>query len=371
MIHFRKISQQQFLNEYWQKKPLLIKQALPDFVSPITPDELAGLSLEEEFESRLITGSINSKKWSLRNGPFVEQDFLATHRHPSLHQKNWTLLVQGVDRHIDAVHNLITEFDFIPRWRFDDVMISYAATGGSVGPHFDYYDVFLLQGKGKRRWHLSRQDCELSNYLEDAPLRIMNKFNAEQVFDVELGDILYIPPKVAHHGVSLDDDCITLSFGYRAYSAQELFEFINKPCSKHLSQSYYQDPQWRNTKQPALIPNSAIQQAQTLLEIDAVSVAKFVTRLDTMDRQNLQLFEYDNQNEDFESHGNYQLHSVCKVAYLQKNNSVQVFVNGEEIKFNGINNKALMDFCNKRKVNPLNQLELAKQLFAQNLILLI
>lgn len=371
MIHFRKISQQQFLNEYWQKKPLLIKQALPDFISPITPDELAGLSLEKEFESRLITGSINSKKWSLRNGPFVGQDFLATHRHPSLPQKNWTLLVQGVDRHIDAVHNLITEFDFIPRWRFDDVMISYAATGGSVGPHFDYYDVFLLQGKGKRRWHLSRQDCELSNYLEDAPLRIMNKFNAEQVFDVEPGDILYIPPKVAHHGVSLDDDCITLSFGYRAYSAQELFEFINKPCPKHLSQSYYQDPQWHNTKQPALIPNSAIQQAQTLLEIDAVSVAKFVTKLDTMDRQNLQLFEYDNQNEDFNSHGNYQLHSVCKVAYLQKNNSVQVFVNGEEIKFNGINNKALMDFCNKRKVNPLNQLELAKQLFAQNLILLI
>jgi 50S ribosomal protein L16 3-hydroxylase len=113
----------------------------------------------------------------------------------------------------------------------------------------------------------------------------MNKFNAEQVFDVEPGDILYIPPKVAHHGVSLDDDCITLSFGYRAYSAQELFEFINKPCPKHLSQSYYQDPQWHNTKQPALIPNSAIQQAQTLLEIDAVSVAKFVTKLDTVINQ--------------------------------------------------------------------------------------
>jgi 50S ribosomal protein L16 3-hydroxylase len=331
----------------------------------IASENYTSPAVMEAHESRLITGAIHAKKWSLRNGVFTPQDF------SNLPKQDWTLLVQGVDRHIDVVHNLITEFDFIPRWRFDDVMISYAATGGSVGPHFDYYDVFLLQGTGRRRWHLSTQDCELGNYLEDVPLRIMRKFNAEQVFDVEPGDVLYIPPKVAHHGVSLDDNCTTLSFGYRAYSAQELFEFIDKPCPKQLSQSYYQDPQWCHTKQPALIPDSAIQQVQTWLEIDGVSVAKFVTKLDTMDVQNLQLFEYDNQNEDFDSHGNYQLHPVCKVAYLQKNNSVQVFINGEEIKFSGINNKALMDFCNKRKVNPLHHLELAKQLFAQHLILSI
>ncbi len=362
-MHFGQISQQQFLNEYWQKKPLLIKQALPNFLSPITPDELAGLSLEEEFESRLIIGSTNTKKWSLQQGVFTEQDFA------QLPTKDWTLLVQGVDRHIDAVHNLITEFDFIPRWRFDDVMISYAATGGSVGPHFDYYDVFLLQGTGQRRWHLSTQDCELDNYLKDVPLRIMDKFNTEQVFDVEPGDVLYIPPKVAHHGVSLDDNCTTLSFGYRATSAQELFEFTNKPCPKKLSQSYYQDPQWRHTEQPALIPKCAIQQAQKILAIDSVQFAKFVTTLDAMDLQKLQLFEYD--NEDFNLNGNYQLHPVCKIAYLQENNFVQVFINGKEIKFSGINNKILMDFCNKRRVNSLPCPKLAKQLFKQKLILSI
>ncbi|SMN02441.1 FIG002776: hypothetical protein [uncultured Candidatus Thioglobus sp.] len=223
MIHFGKISQQQFLSDYWQKKPLLIKHALPDFISPISPDELAGLALEPEFESRLITGSIESNDWSLKNAPLNEQDF------SELPAQNWTLLVQGVDRYIDEVHQLIKQFDFIPRWRFDDVMISYAATGGSVGPHFDYYDVFLLQGTGTRRWHLSTQHCKIDNYLKDVPLRIMKKFHSEQVFDVEPGDVLYVPPKVAHHGVSLDDECTTLSFGYRALSATELCEFTNKP----------------------------------------------------------------------------------------------------------------------------------------------
>ncbi|MDC9714470.1 MAG: cupin domain-containing protein [Gammaproteobacteria bacterium] len=363
-MHFGEISQQQFLNEYWQKKPLLIKQALPDFISPITPDELAGLSLEEEFESRLITGSIHSKKWSLRNGVFSEQDF------SNLPEQDWTLLVQGVDRHIDAVHNLITEFDFIPRWRFDDVMISYAATGGSVGPHFDYYDVFLLQGTGKRRWHLSTQDCELDNYLEDVPLRIMDKFNAEQVFVVEPGDVLYIPPKVAHHGVSLDDDCTTLSFGYRAYSAEELFEFVDKPCPGGLNTQYYQDPQWQNTEQPALIPENAIKQAQKLLTINGVQFAEFVTKLDPLEVQQMQNFEYDNQDEVFNHSACYQLHPVCKIAYLQTH-SVQVFINGEAFEFEGVESQTLIDFCNQRRVNSLHQPKLAQQLFKRSLLLSI
>ncbi len=362
-MHFGKISQQQFLNEYWQKKPLLIKQALPDFISPITPDELAGLSLEEAFESRLITGSIKTNQWQLRNGAFNQQDFA------NLPAQDWTLLVQGVDRYIDTIYQLIAEFDFIPRWRFDDVMISYAATGGSVGPHFDYYDVFLLQGTGKRRWHLSTQDCELDNYLAEVPLRIMKQFKAELVFDVEPGDVLYIPPKVAHHGVSLDDECTTLSFGYRAYSTQELFEFVDKPYPNQLRNTYYKDPQWNNSKQPALIPESAIAQAKILLDIDAVSFAQFVTKLDTLDIQNLQLFEYDNQEEKFDSRSVYQLHPVCKIAYLRENNILQIFINGEAFKFKGVSDAVLMDFCNKRSVDPTQHLALAQQLFENNLLL--
>ncbi|CAC9597665.1 FIG002776: hypothetical protein [uncultured Gammaproteobacteria bacterium] len=364
MIHFEKISQQQFLQEYWQKKPLLIKQALPDFISPITSDELAGLALEEVFESRLITGCAGAA-WSLRNGAFTEQDFL------NMPARDWTLLVQGVDRYIDEVGDLVSHFDFIPRWRFDDVMISYATTGGSVGPHFDYYDVFLLQGTGKRRWHLSAKNCEMGNYLAGVPLRIMDKFEAEQVFVVEPGDVLYVPPKVAHHGVSLDEDCTTLSFGYRAYGACELFEFMDRPCPDGMKTDYYQDPQWRDIGQPALIPDSAIRQAQILLDIDSVQFAQFVTKLDAMDVQTLQLFEYENQDEDFDVCGRYQLYSVCKIAYLQENNAVRVFVNGEEVEFKGVDKGDLMDFCNKRRVDSLHCSELAKQLFEQNLIFLM
>ena len=364
MIHFGKISLEQFLQVYWQKKPLLIKQAVPDFISPIVPDELAGLALEDVFESRLITGRVGAS-WSLRNGVFTEQDFL------DMPAQDWTLLVQGVDRYVDEVGDLVSKFDFIPRWRFDDVMISYAATGGSVGPHFDYYDVFLLQGTGKRRWHLSTKNCEMENYLEDVPLRIMDKFEAEQVFVVEPGDVLYVPPKVAHHGVSLDEECTTLSFGYRAYGAQELYEFMDKPCPDGMKGTYYQDPQWCDIGQPALISDSAVQQAQILLDISGVQFAQFVTKLDVMDVQTLQLFEYENQDEGFDVCGRYQLYSVCKIAYLRENNVVRVFANGEEVEFKGIDAGDLVDFCNKRRVESLHCLELAKQLFEQNLIFLI
>ncbi|WXT99956.1 MAG: 50S ribosomal protein L16 3-hydroxylase [Catillopecten margaritatus gill symbiont] len=316
MIHFKEISRTQFLKEYWQKKPLLIKQALPNFISPMPADELAGLALEEEFESRLITGSTKSQDWSLRNGAFTEQDFT------NLPAQDWTLLVQGVDRYIDEVHDLIQHFDFIPRWRFDDVMISYAAKGGSVGPHFDHYDVFLLQGSGKRRWHLSSKNCEMDNYLDDAPLRIMNTFPVEQTFDVEPGDVLYVPPKIAHHGVSLDDNCTTLSFGYRAYSAREMHEFIGKTCPKNLD-TYYQDPEWQENQDPNFIPESALKQAQKLLDINAEQFAQFVTKLDTNDVKILQEFEYENPNEPLTSH------PASKIAYIEKNGKRQVFINGE------------------------------------------
>ncbi|RUA06972.1 MAG: hypothetical protein DSY43_00860 [Gammaproteobacteria bacterium] len=320
MIHFQEISQQQFLCEYWQKKPLLIKQALPNFITPLVADELAGLALEEEFESRLITGSIQSQDWSLRTGPFNECDFA------NLPEKDWTLLVQGVDRHIDDIHSLIQHFDFIPHWRFDDVMISYAATGGSVGPHFDYYDVFLLQGSGKRRWQLSSKNCEMDNYLDNAPLRIMSEFIPEQTFDVEPGDVLYIPPKVAHHGVSLDDNCTTLSFGYRAYSAKEMYDFIEKPCPTKLENTYYQDPQWQENQDPAFIPNSAIKQAQKILDISDDEFARFVTTPDTNDVKILQDFEYENPNSSLVMHPASKFAKIKRAAPSLKE---KCYLNGE------------------------------------------
>ncbi len=359
MIYFGTISEQVFLKDYWQKKPLLIKQALPNFISPITPDELAGLSLEDEFESRLVQGNITTQQWSLVRGPFTESTFA------KLSEKDWTLLLQGVDRFIPEVEDLIAHFNFIPRWRFDDVMISYAVKGGSVGPHFDYYDVFLLQGSGRRRWELSTKHCNIDNYLADVPLRIMQEFEVEQTFEVEPGDVLYIPPKVAHHGVSLDDNCTTLSFGYRSYSIQEMFGNFD---THNTHNQYYQDPIWDNTNTPALIPDSAIQVANKTSEISAIDFAKFVTKLDTLDVQILQQFEYTQQGIEFEPGQIYQLHSACKIAYLLLDKEIQIFLNGLLIKTEETDVKNLIDFCNKRALSAKNLPTLAQQLFNLDMV---
>jgi 50S ribosomal protein L16 3-hydroxylase len=354
MIKFGKISEQEFLSDYWQKKPLLIKQALPDFISPITPDELAGLSLENEFESRLITGSIDNR-WTLSNGAFSTEVF------STLPEKNWTLLVQGVDKFIPDIEALIQHFDFIPRWRFDDVMISYAAQGGSVGPHFDFYDVFLLQGSGARRWTLSSENCTLDNYLKDVPLRIMRQFTPEQTFEVEAGDILYIPPKIAHHGVSLSDDCTTLSFGYRSYNAKEMFK--NLPNEK--SAIYYQDPIWHTNNSPAFIPDSALKRANKIAKISAKEFAKFVTKIDFLEQKILQQLEYEQQQLAFNTQAIYQLHSVCKIAYIQLNDKIYCFINGFLFDDGGVDKPSLTAFCNQRITTNI---ALSQRLFDLNLV---
>ena len=355
LINFGDISKKEFLDHYWQKKPLLIKQALPGFTSPISPDELAGLSLEGEIESRLIQGSSKTNEWSLENGPFDEMRFA------SLSEEDWTLLIQGVDRVDNDIYQLIQRFDFIPRWRFDDVMISYATAGGSVGPHFDYYDVFLLQGSGRRRWQLSTKDCEMGNTLTGVPLRIMQSFEVEMSFEVEPGDVLYIPPKVAHHGVSLDDECTTLSFGYRSYTGLELF---GEKCPENLKTQYYQDPTWSDTNPPGLIPSSAIDQARLMANITDEAFARLVSKADMLDQQHLQAFEFDNQDESFDPQALYQLHPSCKVAYLE---SDKFFINGEG--FTPIADiDGMRNLCNTRLIDAAKSTPLAEQLFTQNLI---
>ena len=175
-----------------------------------------------------------------------------------LPNNEWTLLVQGVDKHVQEIYELIDEFNFIPRWRFDDVMISFASLGGSVGPHYDHYDVFLLQGHGKRKWQISSIDCNPNNYVPNSPLRIMENFEIEKTWVAEPGDIVYIPPGIAHHGESIDSECITLSIGYRSYSANEMLESLELTIDKY-NNSYYEDPLWLDSNSSAEIPYSAIE----------------------------------------------------------------------------------------------------------------
>lgn len=205
------ISADKFCADYWHQKPLLIRQAIPDFKAPLSRDALFSLAAREDVQSRLITAF--SGKWSFKHGPFTKL--------PPVKKPDWTLLVQGVNLHDDICHSLLQQFNFIERARLDDVMISYATAGGGVGPHFDSYDVFLLQAYGQRQWRISTQkDLSL---IESLPLKILKNFRHTQEFVLEPGDMLYLPPHVAHEGVAIGE-CMTCSIGFRAPSHVELLK---------------------------------------------------------------------------------------------------------------------------------------------------
>jgi len=204
---------EEFLRDYWQKKPLLIRRALPDFSPELDADDIAGLACDELAESRLVRGGFPEHDWSLQYGPFDEETLR------SLPAERWTLLVQDVEKHYPPLQALLAHFDFLPSWRIDDLMVSVAAPGGSVGPHVDQYDVFLLQAAGKRLWQIA-EDADTA-LLPDTELNVLESFEPEQEWILEPGDMLYLPPGVPHHGVALDSG-MTWSFGMRAPSTSDV-----------------------------------------------------------------------------------------------------------------------------------------------------
>ncbi|WP_024851036.1 JmjC domain-containing protein [Hydrogenovibrio kuenenii] len=334
MLNFGNITLDVFLKDYWQKKPLLIKNAFPNFVSPISAEELAGLSLEDEVESRIVIQKGN-QDYELKSGPF-DENFYGT-----LPEQNWTLLVQGMDRLIPDVGTLLEQFDFIPQWRLDDIMISYATTGGNVGPHFDHYDVFLLQAAGKRNWKLTSQDCELSNYIEGVDLRLMERFVVEDDYICETGDLLYVPPKWGHHGVSLTDDCMTWSIGYRTYKGLELWDsFGDYLAENNAFQTLYQDPNWQDSASGEITEGSW-QQAKSLLQSalqdeDTLKrwFGRFATQLDQGAAQQLPEPLSEDEQSDIETLIDVLREAegivrdpVCRFAYLNEDRNVTLYIN--------------------------------------------
>lgn len=213
--HFLGMPVATFLRDYWHKKPLLIRQAFPAFVSPIEPEDLAGLACEEAALSRIVQHDRKRDRWTLRTGPFAEEDF------PGMPDHDWTLLVQDVDKWDPDVRALLAHFDFLPRWRIDDIMISFASTGGSVGAHVDHYDVFLLQAKGQRRWQIDAGLNPPQDFRDDVELKLLREFTPTHDWVLDPGDMLYLPPLVPHHGVA-ENPCLTISVGTRAPSSAEL-----------------------------------------------------------------------------------------------------------------------------------------------------
>lgn len=226
-----------FLRRHWQKRPLLVRGALPRFRDPVTPQRLFALACEPDVESRLVQVRGGRKPFERTDGP---QD---ADRLRGLPASDWTLLVQGVDRHARAVARLLRHFSFIPRWRIDDVMVSFATRGGTVGPHVDNYDVFLIQGRGRRRWQLeSLPERGLRRGLD---LQVLRRFRPEQDAVLGRGDMLYVPPGVAHYGVALED-CLTYSVGFRAPSHRTLVALATERLIASIpEQRLYSDPELR------------------------------------------------------------------------------------------------------------------------------
>ncbi len=211
------LSLDEFLQDYWQKKPVVLKQVFPDFVDPITPEEVAGLALEEEVESRLIEFLPGNQSWSATQGPICESKFL------TLPESHWTLLVQTLEHWIPEAEALFLPFSFVPGWRRDDLMVSYATPEGGVGPHIDQYDVFLIQGSGSRLWRVGQPGAKTTPKMPHRLLKQIEPFDAIIECTLETGDVLYIPPNTAHEGIALQP-CLTYSVGFRAPSHQSLLE---------------------------------------------------------------------------------------------------------------------------------------------------
>lgn len=250
------LSHAEFLRRHWQKKPLLARGALRQYTGAITRDELFELAGLDDVDSRIVTRTRG--RWRVRHGPFSRRDI------ERLPRSGWTLLVQGVDHVLPQAARLLHEFSFIPYARLDDVMVSYATPGGGVGPHFDSYDVFLVQGEGQRRWQISRQrDLEL---IPHAPLKILRGFSREREWVLEPGDLLYLPPQCAHDGVALGE-CITYSIGFRAPHAQELgTRFLEFLQDRLELEGTYTDPDLKPARQPARIPSAMVTRSAEMLE---------------------------------------------------------------------------------------------------------
>lgn len=341
------LSQQDFLEQYWQKKPLVIRHAFKQFKSPLSPEDLAGLACEPDIESRLIQEHGSQGTWQVRHGPFSEHDFEGL---PATH---WTLLVQDVDKHVPDTQAILDPFRFIPDWRRDDLMISYAPEHGTVGPHTDGYDVFLLQAMGTRRWQISDQPLIKPDLLKGLDVQILAEFVPEHTWDLEPGDILYLPPHFAHHGVALND-CMTFSVGFRAPSQTDMLDaVINSLLEHNLADGRYHDPDLQVTEHHSEIDAKAIARLKQLLHqtIDHAEpiLAEVLGKYVSETKSSLAILaeeaitdtpSYDEISQEFEQGHTLKRNLYYRFAWTAYDDSGQLFMAGEAYNVD----KASIDF---------------------------
>ena len=392
------ITPAEFMSKYWQKKPLLIRGAIPGFTPLLSRDELFAMAEQEDVESRLIVENTNPKRkkseptWTMANGPFSED---ATEL-PPLKKNNWTLLVQGVDLHNQAAYEMKNQFRFAPDARLDDLMISFATDGGGVGPHFDSYDVFLLQAQGQRRWKIGKQkDLTLQ---KNVPLKILAKFAPGQEFVLDAGDMLYLPPMYAHEGVAVGE-CMTYSIGFRAPAELELarellqrfaddtledeeeendgdengeFEYENSALASEfvadetikniaknaannsVNKVLYKDPKQAAVEAPALIPTALLDFAKHAVEkalSDPDALARNLGEYLTEPKANVWFDEPETDSEEdiiLTRQNRVDLHPRSQMLFDARH----IFLNGESWRAAGADAKLMQKLANQRFLEP-------------------
>ncbi len=320
---FGNISRKQFLNEYWQQKPLLVRQAMPGITPPFTPEELAGLCCDIETSSRIVIEN-GKTPWEAKYSPFDDQDFL------DLPDTHWTLLVNDLETLYPELQNIIQPFNFIPNWRVDDLMVSYAADSGSVGPHIDEYDVFLIQLQGKRRWQLD-MTADKTRIIPDLELRILQSFDADHDWVLEPGDMLYLPPDVAHYGVAVGD-CMTYSVGFRSPRRCDLLaNWLEKLAAKPENKIRYNDARRLIQENHGKITESEITQLKEfLLEALVFNNDDFREWLGETLTESKHDHSAEPVTKNFNPKLSYQRSPEHKIAWMQQQNQIQLFVSGQQ-----------------------------------------
>jgi 50S ribosomal protein L16 3-hydroxylase len=353
------ISPQQFMKRYWQKKPLLVRQALPQFKALLSRSELLALAADDEVATRLVVQlPSQTPAWQLKHGPFQRKAL------PPFKQPGWTILLQGVDLHEESVHQLMNQFRFVPDARLDDVMISYATDGGGVGPHIDSYDVFLLQAQGRRLWRIGRQKKPV---LQDGvPLKILTNFVPEDEFVVEPGDLLYLPPGYAHDGIA-QGECITYSIGFRipkkAELARELLQRVAEQAEDELGEVLYRDADQPAADQPAEIPAAMQAFAQKAVQAalqDPLALTRGLGEYMTEPKPNVW----------FESLEEGVTVTACAVRLDRRSKMMfddeHIFINGESFVAAGRDADLMRTLANQRNLTAQEAQKLSKQ--AQKLL---
>ncbi len=355
------LSPEEFMAEYWQKKPLLIRQAFPDFKSPISADELAGLACEEDVNSRIVMEKDGDHPWFPIFGPMDDEIY------SSMPETHWSLIVNDLEKYLPELSWIIDRFRFIPEWRLDDLMISYAADQGSVGPHIDLYDVFILQGQGKRRWQINSQPVTEDNQIKETPLRIQKDFQAEEEWIIEPGDMLYLPPGVSHHGVSLGES-LSYSIGFRATSHADIVnEFIGHITQSLSPQLTYRDPDQSVQEHSNEIKPDALKRVTEIfkeyLQPDHPELqrwfGRFVsdTKADVITEPEKEISSIEELQQLIKT-GKLNRHPASRFAFTQNKENTLLFIDGEDYKVNAEFAKTL---CEQREINLNEIIKIANQ----------